>query len=114
MLPDAERDTLLNTLFDATDWAKAGIPAIGYDLLLLGQQRTDQHGATEVGLFAEIPRRPTRPEPHTHTPDQHYPGQEGALDRHDAVVRQRFHDPQVSALPLAFLLPADRSPPRMW
>jgi hypothetical protein len=48
MLPNAERDTLLNTIFDATDWAKAGVPAIGYDLLLLGQQRAEQARASRV------------------------------------------------------------------
>jgi hypothetical protein len=48
MLPNAERDTLLNTLVDATGWAKAGIPAIGYDLLLLGQQRAEQGRASGV------------------------------------------------------------------
>jgi hypothetical protein len=48
MHTNAERDTLLNTIFDATDWAKAGLPAIGYDLLLLGQQRAEQGRASRV------------------------------------------------------------------
>jgi hypothetical protein len=54
MLPNAERDTLLHTIFDATDWAKVGIPAIGYDLLLLGQRRAEQGRAAGAPWGEEL------------------------------------------------------------
>jgi hypothetical protein len=54
MRTNAERDTLLNTIFDATDWAKAGLPAIGYDLLLLGQRRAAQGRAAGAPWGKEL------------------------------------------------------------
>ena len=45
---------MLNTLRDATDWAKAGDPAVGYDVLRQGRRRAEKVRAGGVLWGGEL------------------------------------------------------------
>jgi hypothetical protein len=42
------------TIIDATDWAKEGDPAVGYDVLLAGRHRAEQIRASGVPWGEEL------------------------------------------------------------